>query len=207
MEILIESANMLFEKSLPCHPTGLPELTHAHSSLTLQNSAAFRQSEESQVAGFNPQWRRHSTITSISSSSLSCPPMSPASSSADSSGSPLPKRTPVLSELPNFNFSALHLYTGVTDQQELQQDRASLVADARDTAALRERGVTRNQSEVFVPSRLAPLPEQPEERKRQLEASRAYMPMSPQTISSYDPCTTVASMMSPPALGGVPFSP
>jgi len=118
----------------------------------------------------------------------------------------MPKRPPVLSELPNLNFSALHLYAGAADQQELQQDRAS-VADARDTAALRERGQTRNQSQVFLPSQLAPLPEQPQERKRQLEASLPYMPMSPQTVSSYDPCTTVASMMSPPALGGVPFSP
>jgi hypothetical protein len=206
MEILIESANTLFEKGLPSRPTGLPEPINTHSSLTLQNSVAFRQSEEAQVAEFDPQWSRHSTITSISSSSISCPPMSPSSSSAASSGSPMPRRTPVLSELPNFNFSALHLYAGAAEQQEMQQDRVS-VADARDTVALRERGLTQNQSQVFLPSRLAPVPEQPEERKRQLEASLAYMPMSPQTISSYDPCTTVASMMSPPTLGGVPFSP
>jgi hypothetical protein len=102
------------------------------------------------------------------------------------------KQPHMLTELPNLNFSALHLYDGgVADQQEPQQDWAP-VADARNTAVLRERGVTR------LPSRLAPVPEQPQERKRQPEAL-AYMPMSPQTISSYDPCTTVASMMSPPA--------
>lgn len=77
MEILIESANTLFEKSPPSPPTGLPEPINTHSSLTLQNSVAFRQSEEAQVAGFNPQWSRHSTITSISSSSLSRPPHVP----------------------------------------------------------------------------------------------------------------------------------
>ena len=204
MEILIESADTLFEKSLPSRPSGtLPEPINTHSSLTSsETSVASRQYEEAQTTGFNSQRNRRYTITSVSSSPTSCPPMSPSSSSADSSGSPRQTLSPALSALPNLNFSALHLDTGVADQQELQQDRAP-VADVRDSAALRERGVTRNQSQVFLPSRLAPLPEHEQERKWQLEASLAYMPMSPQTVSSYDPCTTVASLMSPPALGGL----
>jgi hypothetical protein len=204
MELLIVNANLLFEKSLPTHPTGsVPERVNAHGSQTSQTSVASRQSEEAQVAGLNPQRNRHSTITSVSSSSLSCPPMSPACSSADSSWSPKPTQSPVLSELPFPNLSALHLYTGAADQPEPDEDRVS-VADARNKAAY-ERGW--NHPPVFQPLRLTPLPEQQQERKQQSEASLAFMHMSPQTVSSYDQCTTVGSLNSPPALGSIPFSP
>jgi hypothetical protein len=170
MEILIENADLLFEKCLPTRPTTgpLPEPVNAVGPLTSQTSVASRQSEEGQAEGFDPQWNRRSMITNTSSSSLSCPPMSPSCSSADSSGSPMSTHSRVISELPTFNFSALHLHAGAADLPDLHRGRVSAV-DTKDAALLRAREL--NQSQVFIPSQLTPLPEH-------LEESPTYIPMS-----------------------------
>ena len=204
METLIGNADNLFEDSLPTpYARPLPVPINTRDTRASRISVVSPRFEEAQLGEFTPPCSPRSTVTSISSSSPSCPPMSPSCSSADSSGSQWPTQTPVLSSLPNF--SALHLFTGAADQPG-QQVRIP-VAGTRGTAVVREREL--NRSQVFLPSRLTPPPEH-QERQRHLEASLAYM--SPRTTTSWastgdDGCTTVADMMSPPALGHMPFSP
>lgn len=204
METLIGNADNLFEDSLPARSAKpLPVPINTRDTWAWRTSVVSPRFEEAQLGEFTPPCSPRSIVTSISSSSPSCPPMSPSCSSADSSGSQWPTQTPVLSSLPNF--SALHIYTGAADQPGLQQVRMP-VAGTRGTAVGREREL--NRSQVFLPSRPTPAPEH-QEQQRHLEASLA--DMSPRTTSwastGDDGCTTVADMMSPPALRHMPFSP